>query len=253
MIEVPAIGILGFGYLGRPLAERAYQAGAEVAAVKRRLSSDDINLPIVLDGVDAGDDQALNRVLAQHWQHKKVWICLLPPSAINDYEACLKNWCDQAKAYGAKHLIYSSSVSVYGNRARLCDENSPLAPESESARRVEEAERIFLDSGIANVDILRLGGLYDSSRHPLTSLLRRGAPIENGDAPVNMLHRERAVAALWQAVQRPAGIRIRNLVERVEPSRRAFYTAEAVKLGLPLPEFEAGGSGKTVTSLYRDL
>ena len=58
MIEVPAIGILGFGYLGRPLAERAYQAGAEVAAVKRRLSSDDINLPIELDGVDAGDDQA---------------------------------------------------------------------------------------------------------------------------------------------------------------------------------------------------
>ena len=51
MSEVPAVGILGFGYLGRPLAERAYQAGAEVAAIKRHISSDDINLPIALEAV----------------------------------------------------------------------------------------------------------------------------------------------------------------------------------------------------------
>ena len=149
-------------------------------------------------------------------------------------------------------MVYSSSVGVYGNSARVCDENSPLAPESDSAKKVAAAEQILLNSGIANIDILRLGGLYDSSRHPLTSLLRRSKVIANADAPVNMLHRERAVAALWQAAEQPGGIRIRNWVETPQPSRRAFYTTEAAKLGVPLPEFEVGGSGKTVVSLYRN-
>ena len=252
MSEVPAVGILGFGYLGRPLAERAYQAGAEVAAIKRHISSDDINLPIALEAVDADNRQALCQALEKDWADKSVWICLLPPSALNDYEACLKTWCEQAKKYGVQHLVYSSSVGVYGNSARVCDENSPLAPESDSAKKVAAAEQILLNSGIANIDILRLGGLYDSSRHPLTSLLRRSKVIANADAPVNMLHRERAVAALWQAAEQPGGIRIRNWVETPQPSRRAFYTTEAAKLGVPLPEFEVGGSGKTVVSLYQD-
>ena len=38
-----ACAILGFGYLGRPLAERLYQHGCRVSALKRRLTSDDIN------------------------------------------------------------------------------------------------------------------------------------------------------------------------------------------------------------------
>ena len=43
-----ACAILGFGYLGRPLAERLYQHGCRVSVLKRRLTSDDINLPIGL-------------------------------------------------------------------------------------------------------------------------------------------------------------------------------------------------------------
>ena len=47
-----ACAILGFGYLGRPLAERLYQHGCRVSALKRRLTSDDINLPIGLHTAD---------------------------------------------------------------------------------------------------------------------------------------------------------------------------------------------------------
>ena len=49
---IPSTAILGLGYLGRPLAQKFYENGSEVAALKRHLTSDDINLPIQLDTVD---------------------------------------------------------------------------------------------------------------------------------------------------------------------------------------------------------
>ena len=52
----PDASILGLGYLGRPLAQKLYENGSRVAAVKRSLTSDDINLPIHLDTLDLNQD-----------------------------------------------------------------------------------------------------------------------------------------------------------------------------------------------------
>ena len=51
-MHLPDISILGLGYLGLPLAQKFYEQGSQVAAVKRNLTSDDINLPIELDIID---------------------------------------------------------------------------------------------------------------------------------------------------------------------------------------------------------
>lgn len=48
--------ILGLGYLGLPLAQKFYEQGSQVAAIKRNLTSDDINLPIELDIIDLNQD-----------------------------------------------------------------------------------------------------------------------------------------------------------------------------------------------------
>ena len=48
----PDCAILGLGYLGLPLAQKLYERGSRVCAVKRSLTSDDINLPIRLDTAD---------------------------------------------------------------------------------------------------------------------------------------------------------------------------------------------------------
>jgi len=55
-MHLPDISILGLGYLGLPLAQKFYEQGSQVAAIKRNLTSDDINLPIELDIIDLNQD-----------------------------------------------------------------------------------------------------------------------------------------------------------------------------------------------------
>ena len=134
-----ACAILGFGYLGRPLAERLYQHGCRVSALKRRLTSDDINLPVGLHTADL-NQTPLSDGLFACWRGIPTWICLLPPSAFADYPALIAAWVAAAERYGAEHLIFTGSIGVYGRRERVCDEDSPPDDGDEKAVRLLAAE-----------------------------------------------------------------------------------------------------------------
>lgn len=247
--SLPDCAILGLGYLGRPLAQKLYENGSRIAAVKRRLTSDDINLPIQLDAVDLNRPNAFQTALP-HWADKPTWFCLLPPSSLNDYTATLQQWLQSAESLGVQHIIFTGSTSVYGDEVRECDETAPPNPQTDSAKQIAAVENLLLDSRIPNVDILRLGGLYSAERHPVTRLvLKRN--ISGGRQPVNVVHRDLAVAALFQTALRPDGRRIKNVVEPNHPTRAEFYTAEAAKLGLPAPDFNPDDTsgGKIVNTV----
>ncbi|WP_332247803.1 SDR family NAD(P)-dependent oxidoreductase [Neisseria shayeganii] len=210
---VNGAAILGFGHLGRPLAEALYQQGCAVAALKRRLTSDDICLPIALEAADLNAPEVWTQPFwAEHWAGKATWFCLLPPSAVADYADVIGRWLALAERFQVAHIVYGGSISVYGSAVRDCDENTPPQPDTESARKVLAAEQLMWASAVPNVSLLRLGGLYAAERHPLYSLLRR-QPARAPHAPANMLHRDRAVAALLAAASHRPGRLIRNVVE----------------------------------------
>lgn len=248
--------ILGLGYLGRPLAETLWQHGSRVSAWKKTVTSDDINLPIDLASGDIADclTDGFQTAFAR-WQDTQTWVCLLPPSACahageNAYADTVRAWAQTAAQYGAQHLILASSIGVYDGHRGDVDENT--APVSRRGRLLAEAEAAVLSAAVPHRDILRLGGLYCAERHPLAAVLATQKTVA-ADEPANMLHRSRAVAALFQTACTPNGRRIRNVVEYPQPDKRQFYTAEAAKLGLPPPPFAAGGAGKTVRTLYKDF
>ena len=81
----PDCAILGLGYLGLPLAQKLYKRGSRVCAVKRSLTSDDINLPIRLDTADLNRPDVFQTAFWQHWADKPTWFCLLPPSPLTHY------------------------------------------------------------------------------------------------------------------------------------------------------------------------
>ncbi|OSI36196.1 NAD-dependent epimerase/dehydratase family protein [Neisseria dumasiana] len=253
-MNTPDCAILGMGYLGKALAEKLFEQGSRVAAVKKTLTSDDINLPVELNIADLNDPNIFQTAFWQKWADKLVWICLLPPSSAEHYAPMLRQWLALAVQYGVRHVIYSSSTGVYGDKARACNEQSMPDPQTGSARKVLEAEQVFLNSGIPNIDILRFGGLYSADRHPLNSLLKRSG-ITGAEQPVNMVHKDFAVAALHHAVCTPGGVRIRNIIEPRHPSKREFYHAEALKLGLPEPDYDPTDTngGKTVDTIYDDF
>ena len=233
----PDCAILGLGYLGLPLAQKLYERGSRVCAVKRSLTSDDINLPIRLDTADLNRPDVFQTAFWQHWADKPTWFCLLPPSPLAHYADTLKQWLALAEHMGVQHIVYTSSTSVYGNAVRVCDENTPPDPQTGTAVQILAAEKILLAGRIPHIDILRLGGLYSATRHPLNRLLLKNN-IRAGRQPLP-----------------PPGGRSRNIVEPSHPARAEFYAAEAAKLGLPAPDFDSAdrSGGKIVNTVFGNI
>lgn len=239
-----ALLIFGKGYLGRPLAEQLRAAGHQVLAT-RRVADDPHTFAFDLDHFPR------RLPVPDTWRANASWICLIPPAASTDYVAGLARLIDCAEQYAIQRFVYASSISVYGSKARLCDEHTPCAPERASAQKIHAVEQQLLASSIPSVAILRLGGLYDDSRHPVQRLAgRTGLP--GARHPVNLIARTDAVRALTAAALDTDNVRIRNVVAAAHPSRQDFYTAEARRLGLTPPQFDPydTSDGKTVVSLF---
>ena len=235
------VWIAGAGYLGVPLAQQL-QADVYAVSASSRTPCEAVNW-------HAWDFAAHSAV--QDFQVADTWVVLLPPSSGSDYVAHMHHLCAQAQQLHIAHVIYASSTSVYGSEARICDEESHVVPESTHAKQIVRSEQLWQNSGLPCVSILRLGGLYDDERHPVRRLSGRVA-INGGKHPVNVLSRSGAVTALAQHVAHAQG-GIFNVVEAVYPSRSEFYSQEALRLGLPLPEFDASdeSDGKTVISRHQ--
>lgn len=202
-MHLPDISILGLGYLGLPLAQKFYEQGSQVAAIKRNLTSDDINLPIELDIIDLNQDDIFHSsALWQNHINKPTWFCLLPPSSLNHYADTLKKWIRLAERCKVQHIIFTGSTSVYGNQVRVCDETTPPDPQTESARQILAVEQALLESAVPHIDILRLGGLYSADRHPVTKLVQK-TRIQGGNQPVNILHKDLAVQILFRRPAKP--------------------------------------------------
>lgn len=249
--------IFGFGFLGRPLAEKCADAGCDVRVVKRSLSSDDINLPIDLDVVALTP----NTPMRAEWKHYDTWVVLLPPSALGTHYAdSICHLLQHAEQLGIQHWVYSSSISVLGEQTGILYEDAKVQADTVSAQHIFAVEQAIQKSSIPHTDILRLGGLYSSERHPITRLLQQNTPRSDGEQFANMLHRDRAVSALFHAIMQANGKRLRHCVETPHISKREFYQAEANKLGLPSPLWQehhadehAINTGKKVLSHYTDV
>lgn len=249
--------IFGLGFLGYPLAQKCDEAGDTVGAVKKHLTSDDVYLPIALDTLDLAHQN-----VQAAWADYDSWVILLPPSAVENYVATMNWLIQQAEQYGITHLIYTSSTSVFGTQAGYVDESSNTQPETESAQKIVQVEQRLHHAAIEHVDILRLGGLYAANRHPLNALLSKNRPLTDAHVPVNMVHRDRAVAGIFQAIHTPNGKRLRHFVETPHLTKAEFYQREAKLLGMPQPIFmdsnQADGAqhtrlGKVVLSQFDDF
>lgn len=243
--------IFGFGFLGRPVAEQCYQRGANVRAVKRSMDSDTINLPIALDLLDLSPN-----AWRDEWAQYGTWAILLPPSQQTSHAQTVQHLLTCAQACGVSHILYTSSISVFGNAAGTLDESSATQPETPAAHEIVQAEQALLHSSIPHADILRLGGLYAGERHPLTSLARQNKPLSRPHHVANMIHRDRAVNAVMQALDSPQGQRLRHCVETPHLTRRAFYEREAKKMGIPPLSWQdepTQNAGKIIVSAFADF
>jgi len=157
-------------------------------------------------------------------------------------------------------IIYTSSTAVYGQTdGSEVDEHARVEPTSDNGCVLVETERALLDAAArqevkapVHVSVVRLGGIH-GPRRELTSLARRfaGTTRDDGDAYVNLIHRDDIVAALV-ALQNVSHHGVLNLTDNHPVRRRDLYDPILTGAGLPpiqwQPSAIANRLGKRVNS-----
>jgi nucleoside-diphosphate-sugar epimerase len=230
--------VIGFGWLGKPLALELKNKGHKVFASSRDLEK--INI-MQDEGVLAWhyDANTIN-VFPEWFGELDIIVFNLPPSGIADYPRALKKIA--ANAPKKCRIIFTSSTGVYLNNEGTINEESNLNLE----HPVTQAEKALQNSS-KNFIILRLAGLIGGERHPVKHL--SGRTLENGSQVVNLVHRNDVIRAITHLIKSEKMNTVFNVCYPDHPSRTAYYTKTAISRDLAPPKFtESSGTGKIVSS-----
>lgn len=136
----------------------------------------------------------------------------------------------------ARRLVYVSTSGVYGDcQGRWIDEDEPLKPQTDRARRRADAEAALRAWDGAAV-ILRVPGIYGPGRLPLERL-RAGLPvIRPEESPFsNRIHADDLARALLHAATRGEPGAAYNVSDGKPTTMADYFTRCARALNLPDP------------------
>ncbi|MDG1761619.1 MAG: NAD(P)-binding domain-containing protein [Flavobacteriaceae bacterium] len=135
-----------------------------------------------------------------------------------------------------QQVLFVSSTSVYGNSQGVVSALSIPKPSTESGKQLLEVEQLLQASTAFKTTLLRLGGLIGNDRHPATMLSGK-KELKNGEAPINLIHQKDCIAIVQKIVSGSFWGKTYCAVAPFHPSKKEYYTKEAIKRSLPVPEF----------------
>lgn len=245
------IGVLGCGWLGAPLAEKLIADGYTVKGTVRsnekkqtlKNSIPELFVVHVTEKGVTGDTCFFDDL--------DVLVIAIPPglrkAKPENFVQKMSHVMAEVINNNVKHVMYVSTTAVFPNDNRTYDESSIPIPFDAKSEQLIAVEKLFLDSDISS-SIIRMGGLVNKSRHPITMLAKRGV-IKNPDAPVNLIHQKDAIGIITSIIYDDCWGFVFHGVAPLEVSKRAYYAAESQRRGLTLCFDEANDTkGKRVTS-----
>lgn len=211
------IGLIGVGYLGKPLARKLTEEGYDVVGTTSR--EYDITKDSVPENLKSCD----------------IVIYDIPPIADTDsVERCFKQFEKDQR------FIYISSTSIFGPEAGEIDEsytppeNSPYAP---VVLKLELLARAHFDQ----LCLLRFGGLYGNTdsakRHPVTFLAGK-KNLKTGNEFLHLVHVGDCIEAILAVIEENFFPGEFNILSDLRITKKEYYTAMAKKLGLEIPEYD---------------
>jgi nucleoside-diphosphate-sugar epimerase len=232
------VSILGCGWLGKALAKSLIQkdfvvkGSATTTEKVALLEAEGIQgYQIKLDGgehVAKGSD---------------FWTCDALIVASNVKLQGNEGYMEGIKAVGRiteskkiQRVIIISSTSVYGEPNTAVDESSMPQPITASATSLIEIENLFEAISTTQTTTMRCGGLVGPGRMP-GSFLAGKQKVENGLAPVNLIHQADCIGIIERLLQTGHPPKCINAVAADHPYRYEFYIAAAKAQDLPLPSF----------------
>ncbi len=229
--------IIGYGWLGKALSLALKNDGANVYST----STDVKKLQEMLsDGISPMRLIKANQIVSWEETPNKnfdVVIITFPP-----FEGVLESLKNMMPSIQADLVIFTSSTGVYLDESRVMDESSPVIT-SHLVYQMEECIRSLVT---CNYIVLRLAGHIGPNRHPVRFFLRHKRDINNGQAPVNLIHQSDVIKAISCVLVSPKQDEIYNVCWPEHPTKEQYYGSLALQLGTEKLVFLEGNHGKKI-------
>lgn len=242
------IGIMGCGWLGFPLAKRLAASGYTVCGTTTTkgnldiLKSEGIS-PFYVELFEGG----VKGQLIPFLKDIDMLVINVPPGRKGAAGAYLKKMAQLHEAIRIMHIsriLFVSSTSVYGDIQGEVTEKTTPKPATATAKDLWAVERLFMEDPLLKTTTVRFGGLIGPDRHPVTFLSGQ-KNLKNGDDIINLIHLEDCLLLLEAIIANEWWGVLYNGVYPYHPTKRTYYTTEARKRGLAVPEYLKGYAGKT--------
>jgi nucleoside-diphosphate-sugar epimerase len=240
MIQSSSISILGYGWLGKPLAKKLLDIGF---TVKASTTTVDKLVEIEQNGIqpfhiDLNPETDVK--LFQQFLNSEILYINIPPGMRKNPDSNL--YIKQLQFIG-KHIgqsiiqkvILISTTSVYPEGNKEYSENDINNQEQSGNTILYQAEQIVMQWNI-DYCILRMGGLVGYDRNLLKYFAGKTG-LQGGNTPVNLIHRDDCIKIIIEVIQKKAFNKIYNCCSPQHPTRKIFYSNLANRYFKTAPQY----------------
>ncbi len=242
------IAIAGLGWLGKPFAIWLQALGYHVkgsvtslekATVLQKSGFNAYHVEISETGVSGSVSAFLSEI--------DCLVIMIPPGLRRNtganYLLKMTYFLTEIEKASVKKMILVSSTSVYDDKQGQVNEKTLPNPAGQAGQQLLEVEKLFFSSEKIQTSIVRFGGLFGGSRQPVRYLAGRENLLD-GDAPINLIHREDCIGILSEIIKQDAFGHLFNAVTPEHPKKKIYYTKKALELELDPPSFADPGDGE---------
>ncbi len=227
------ISILGCGWLGFPLAQLFIKNNYQVKGSTRDLTKQP---RFVNAGIEPYVFELENP--QQDFFKANILIIAVPPNLrrqpLEQHLAAIKSVLKSAVNVELKHIIYTSSTSVYPENNDINKEND-FDPNHDLIK-IEQAIQDFCSKYGLTCLVLRMGGLMGYDRIPCKYYVGKDN-LAGGNKPVNYVHRDDAIQIIYQCIAQVLLEGTYNVVAPIHPIRKAVLTKCAEEQKYTIPSF----------------
>ncbi|WP_394747634.1 SDR family oxidoreductase [Spongiimicrobium salis] len=248
------IGVIGCGWFGLPLAQALVKEGHLVhGSTTSTAKTQELKKHGIFPFVISLSENGISGPIQDFLQSLEVLVVNVPPrlrsGSQEDYTKKMELLLEAIQSSTVRKIIFISSTSVYGDINGKVTELTTPQPETASGKQMLISEKIFRNATGLQTTIVRFGGLIGPHRHPITRLAGRKG-LSNGNAPLNLIHLDDCIGIVQRIIAEAYWDDIFNAVYPYHPSKKEYYSAEALKRGLKAPEYGEKSSmvGKCISS-----
>ena len=244
MSEPKSISIIGCGWLGLPLAEFLLQKGYTVKGSTTRaeklelLREKGIQAYQIIAGTTLeGKD------LDSFFQSDILMINIPPgrrrPDVSTFHPKQIESIINAIKQFhpSLPKILFISSTGVFGPINKMVTEEDTPAPVTNSGKALVTVENMLRDFASSQLTIVRFSGLVGGSRKA-GRFLSGKKMVANGQAPVNMVHRDDCIQIICQIIEQEKWGELYHVSADKHPTKQEFYRHQAEKDGFKAPTFQ---------------